>query len=149
MPRISAEDASVFLSRKGVTRSVHCHSPAAPFNSNVSGYWPQRHRATEKSWARISRCSPAATKRISPRRRGGSVPRNVRKAGPCVSEVEPIPLRDAPGKTRRIQTAKDFLALTERDRTLVRAALLLAQAISLSNGVCDAFVDAGPDLAVA
>lgn len=66
-----------------------------------------------------------------------------------VSEVEPIPLRDAPGKTRRIQTAKDFLALTERDRTLVRAALLLAQAISLSNGVCDAFVDAGPDVAVA
>ncbi|PYV01649.1 MAG: hypothetical protein DMG10_17060, partial [Acidobacteria bacterium] len=72
-----------------------------------------------------------------------------RKAGPCVSEVEPIPLRDARGKTRRIQTAKDFLALTERDRTLVRAALLLAQAISLSNGVCDAFVDAGPDVAVA
>ena len=71
------------------------------------------------------------------------------RPGPCVSEVEPIPLRDAPVKTRRIQTAKDFLALTERDRTLVRAALLLAQAISLSNGVCDAFVDAGPDLAVA
>ncbi|PYU90727.1 MAG: hypothetical protein DMG08_17110 [Acidobacteria bacterium] len=66
-----------------------------------------------------------------------------------MSEVEPIPLRDAPGKTRRIQTAKDFLALTERDRTLVRAALLLAQAISLGNGVCDAFVDAGPDVAVA
>jgi len=72
-----------------------------------------------------------------------------RKAGPCVSEVEPIPLRDAPGKTRRIQTAKDFLALPERYRTLVRAALLLAQAISLSNGVCDTFVDAGPDVAVA